>query len=217
MNPPKASHFGGVWERKIATIKRVIDASLLQLGPRRPSRDELCTFLQEAAAVLNNTPLCPISSQPEDPFPITPAMLLTLKDSPNPAPPEAYTETDRLAYGPRRWRRVQHLSDCFFKRWREEYLRTLTTRQKWLTKERSLQTNDVVLLRDAAIKRNNWKLGRVLKAHVSDDGLVRSVTLRLSNSTTLVRPVSELVLLYSPEADCEVSLTTSGGEFAGTI
>ena len=185
MNPPKASHFGGVWERKIATIKRVIDASLLQLGPRRPSRDELCTFLQEVAAVLNNTPLCPISFQPEDPFPITPAMLLTLKDSPNHAPPEAYTETDRFAYGPRRWRRVQHLSDCFFKRWREEYLRTLTTRQKWLTKERSLQTNDVVLIRDAAIKRNNWKLGRVLKAHVSDDGLVRSVTLRLSNSTIL--------------------------------
>ena len=99
----------------------------------------------------------------------------------------------------------------------EEYLRTLTTRQKWLTKERSLHTNDVVLIRDVAIKRNNWKLGRVLKAHVSDDGLVRSVTLRLSNSTTLVRPVSELVLLYSPEADCEVSLTTLSGECAGTI
>ena len=101
INPQKASHFGGVWERKIATVKRVIDASLLQLGPRRPSRDELCTFLQEAAAVLNNTPLCPISSQPEDPFPITTAMLLTLKGNPIPAPPEAYTETDRLAYGPR--------------------------------------------------------------------------------------------------------------------
>ena len=144
-------------------------------------------------------------------------MLLSLKDNPNPAPPEAYTETDRLAYGPRRWRRVQHLSDCFFKRWREEYLRTLTARQKWLTKEQSLQTNDVILIRDAAIKRNNWKLGRVLKAYVSDDGLVRSVTLSLSNSTTLGRPVSEWVLLYSPDVDCEVSLTTSGGECVGTI
>ena len=81
-------------------IKRIIDSCLLQLGPRLPSRDEMCTFLQEAASILNNTPLCPISSEPNDPFPITPAMLLTLKDDPNPAPPEAFSVDDRLAYGP---------------------------------------------------------------------------------------------------------------------
>ena len=84
LNPPKASHFGGIWERKIGSIRRILDASLLELGSRKLSRDELYTLFQEAACIINNTPLYEISNCPNDPFPITPSMLLTLKDNPNP-------------------------------------------------------------------------------------------------------------------------------------
>jgi hypothetical protein len=52
-NPPKASHHGGVWERKIGSIKSIINACLLKISPRIPTRDELCTFLQEAASIVN--------------------------------------------------------------------------------------------------------------------------------------------------------------------
>lgn len=31
-NPSHASHFGGVWERQIGTIRRVLDAVLLEIG-----------------------------------------------------------------------------------------------------------------------------------------------------------------------------------------
>ena len=31
-NPPHVSHFGGVWERQIGSIRRVLDAMFLQLG-----------------------------------------------------------------------------------------------------------------------------------------------------------------------------------------
>ena len=31
-NPPQASHFGGVWERQIDTIRRVLDAMFTELG-----------------------------------------------------------------------------------------------------------------------------------------------------------------------------------------
>ena len=31
-NPPHASHFGGVWDRQISTIRRVLDAMFAELG-----------------------------------------------------------------------------------------------------------------------------------------------------------------------------------------
>ena len=31
-NPPHGSHLGGVWERQIGTIRRVLDAMLLKIG-----------------------------------------------------------------------------------------------------------------------------------------------------------------------------------------
>ena len=34
MNPPHASHYGGVWERKIGSLKRILDATFTQLGQR---------------------------------------------------------------------------------------------------------------------------------------------------------------------------------------
>ena len=153
LNPPKASHHGGVWERKIGCIKSIINACLLKISPRNPTRDELCTFFQEAASILNNTPLCTVAADPNEPLPITPAMLLTCKTEPNPSPPETFTTSDILAYGTRRWRRVKVLCDEFFKRCRQEYIHNLTARQKWTLKRRNVKVGDVVLLKNEGLKR----------------------------------------------------------------
>lgn len=56
-NSPCSSHFGGVWERKIGQIRRCLDATFLHAGERALTLDELSTLLQEAAAVVNSTPL----------------------------------------------------------------------------------------------------------------------------------------------------------------
>ena len=40
--------------------------------------DDSVTLLQEACAIVNNTPLCEVSEDPNDPIPLTPAALLTL-------------------------------------------------------------------------------------------------------------------------------------------
>ncbi|KAA0189324.1 hypothetical protein HAZT_HAZT008843 [Hyalella azteca] len=80
-------------------------------GKRSLSRDEFTTFLAEATSVVNNTPLSFISEDQYDPVPLSPAMLLTLKSCPNPAPLEDYTERDILAYGKGRWRRIQYFAE----------------------------------------------------------------------------------------------------------
>jgi hypothetical protein len=179
-----------------------LDASLLLLVPKSLSRDEFTTLLAEATSIVNNTPLSDISEDPNDPVPLSPAMLLTLKPCPNLATSEDYTECDILAYGKRRWRRIQYLAEQFWIRWRKEYIQNLQPRRKWLHQKPSLKTGDVVLVRNLATKRNHWPIGRVMETKCSADGLVRTATIRVGtpeNFRSFVRPVTELVLLMSDE------------------
>ena len=201
MNPPHASAQGGVWERKIGSVRRVLEGSLQLSGNRGVSRDEFVTLLAEAASIVNNTPLWAVSNQPDDPLPLSPASLLTLR-SQNGAPLlSTFTEDDLLAYGPRRYRRVQYLADQFWTRWRQEYLQTLTRRRKWVTPRRCLAIHDIVLVRDRQVPRNHWQTGRVIEVKRSQDGLVRSVAISLpslpgKNAKRIQwRTVQELVLL----------------------
>ena len=191
-NPPNASHFGGLWERAIRSIRKTIDASLLLLGKRRPSREELNTILQEASSIINNTPMYEISNDPNDELPLTPANLLTMKSLPNPPPLESFTEKDVLAYGRRRWRRVQAVAENFWQRWRSEYIQELQKRQKWNKMNSNIEIDDIVLLKVKKSKRNCWPLGKIKEVKTSSDGLVRSVVVKTS-SGEFRRPISSIV------------------------
>lgn len=69
MNPPAASHMGGVWERQIRTIRSVLSAILDQPAQRLDS-SSLRTFLYEVMAIISSRPLTiehlndPSSSEP---------------------------------------------------------------------------------------------------------------------------------------------------------
>lgn len=181
-----ASSHGGVWERKVGAIKNVMSSSMRQLGERVLSRDELVTLFQEASANAN------------DPVPLTPAMLLTLKDQPNSPPPEQFTKDDLLQYGKSRWRRVQYLADQFWSRWRTHYLHTLQARHKWTQRNHSVNIGDVVLLNDKS-KRHMWPVAVIIDVKKSRDGLVRSVTIKLpsknNRAVTYERALHDTVLL----------------------
>ncbi|KAG1697676.1 hypothetical protein GQR58_005904 [Nymphon striatum] len=196
LNPPGASHFGGPWERKIGAVRRVLDFTVRQSGNRVLSRDEMHTLLQEASAIVNSTPLCEISEDPNDPFPITPASLLTLKDDPNPSPPEVFKTTDLLQYGTKRWRRVQYLADQFWCRWRDQYLYNLNKRKKWKINKRNVRINDIVLLKDKHLPRHSWPLAKVYDTKLSNDGFVRSVQLKVAGKSKLSeRCINDLILI----------------------
>lgn len=182
-NPPGASHQGGVWERKIGAVRRILEASMLRLGNRLLSRDELNTLLQEAASIINHTPLWSVSSSPLDPLPLTPAMLLTQKNDVGESPVDEVSDTDILAYGGRRWRRVQAVAEDFWCRWRQHYLQGLQFRKKWQKVKRNVSPGDLVLLRNKNAKRNEWPMGKVLDVKRSPDNLVRSLTVSTVDSS----------------------------------
>ena len=86
-------------------------------------------------------------------------------------------------YSKKRWRRVQYLINEFWYRWRKDFLQSLQARQKWIRPRKNLQVEDVVIVKDADMLRNRWKLARVAETYPKDDGLVRKVKLAMADST----------------------------------
>lgn len=48
-------------------------------------------------------------------------------------------------------------------------------RSKWNRERRNLTVGDIVMVKDDQAQRNNWPLGKVVKASKSDDGDRKSV------------------------------------------
>ena len=80
MNPPLASHFGGVWERAIGQIRQILKGYLLQKADRLLHREEFHTMLLLAAKIVNKTPLYDAPESPNTPQPVTPHHLITQRD-----------------------------------------------------------------------------------------------------------------------------------------
>ncbi|XP_061923644.1 uncharacterized protein LOC133663290 [Entelurus aequoreus] len=127
-NPPHASHFGGSWERMIGLARKILDTMFFQLKTTKLTHEVLVTFMAEVAAIINARPLVPVSSDPCDPFTLTPATLITQKVTPLKAPVGNFTASDLYKH---QWRQVQHLSNTFWDRWKKEFLPTLQPRRKW--------------------------------------------------------------------------------------
>ena len=72
---------GGTWERMIMVIHRILDAMLLENGSRslKFTHEVLTKFLAEACSTINFGSLIPLSTDPENPFVLTPSLLLTQK------------------------------------------------------------------------------------------------------------------------------------------
>ena len=188
-NPPAGSHFGGVWERCIRSVRKVMKALMHQ---QTLDDESLATLMCEVEAIVNGRPITKLSNDPNDSEPLTPNHLLLLRNGPV-VPPGTFKKDDN--YSRRRWRQVQYLANVFWRRWINEYLPSLQQRQKWNSEQINLAVNDIVLVLDERTPRSSWPLGRVIEVHTNQrDGLVRSVKIKTSSSL-LVRPVDKVILL----------------------
>lgn len=198
-NPPHSSHMGGVWERMIGMARRILDNMLLQAGRVQLTHEILTTFLAEVTAIINARPLIPLSSDPEHPLILSPALLLTQKTHAVPPICDNIGQKEMLKS---HWKHVQFLADNFWSRWRKEYLSSLQSRQKWHHKRTDIKEGDVVLLKDKQTRRNDWPMGVIVKTVPSEDGPVRKAEVRVANQGTAkthYRPISEMVYLLSSD------------------
>ena len=119
MNVPAASHMGGVWERQIRSAQTVL-SSLLQKNGKQLDAESLRTLMCEAEAIVNSRPLTVSQlADPDSLSPLTPNHLLTMKTKVILAPPGTFQPAD--VYCRKRWRRVTHLANEFWTRWRKEF------------------------------------------------------------------------------------------------
>ena len=209
LNVPNASHQGGIWERQIRTVRSVLSSLLLTEG-RQLDDESLRTLLSEAASIVNSRPLSVTTlNDPTALQPLTPNHLLTMKTNIVLPPPGEFSSNDK--YSRKRWRRVQHLCDVFWQRWKKEYLSQLQERQKWCKSSRNMKIGDIVLMVDDGLPRCQWKLGRIADVYPGSDNLVRKVKVllgdpglsvkgkRVSKSKYVERPIHKVVLLVESE------------------
>lgn len=190
--PPHSPHWGGLWEAAIKSTKHHIKRLI---GDRPLTFEEFATILSQIEAILNSRPLHPLSNDPSDFNCLTPGHFLI--GTPLTSFPEGDHSTlpeNRLD----RWQKCTQIQQLFWKRWVKEYLNHLQNRPKWMSPERNIQINDIVLLKEDNTRPLEWPLARVLEILPSKDGHVRLVKVK-TNSGIYVRNITKLCSLPNSE------------------
>ena len=123
-------------------------------------------MLLHATRIVNSTPLHAAPESPNDSQPITPHHLITQRDDAclgNFSCPTNYEGSDLLAYGAKRWKRINALADEFEKYWKHYIYQIGTDTEKWTTPKRNAEVGDVVLLKEKGIStsRLDWSTGTI--------------------------------------------------------
>lgn len=196
-NLPRAPWWGGVFERLIKSVKRCLRKTL---GQAKLSYDELSTALTEVEAVINSRPLSYVCSDDIE-QPLTPSHLLVgrrIMDFPDHLceEPEDYEMTPDVLT--KRARHLENTLTHFWNRWRKEYLTELRESHRYHKGKASVvsvEVGDVVLIHDSDQPRSFWRMGRVERLIVGQDGKVRGAALRVANNgkcSTLHRALQQL-------------------------
>ncbi|KAL0159075.1 hypothetical protein M9458_047151 [Cirrhinus mrigala] len=164
------------------------------------THEVLMTFMAEVAAIINARPLVPVTTDPDESFILTLAVLLAQKVNFVAAPAGEFGVADLYKC---QWRQVQHLSNTFWDRWRKQFLPTLQARKKCQAVHPNVRPGSVVLLKNSQVPRNEWPLGLVTQTFPSQNGKVRQVEVKVikpGGFTLFLRPVTEIVLLLPPDS-----------------
>ena len=180
--PPRAPHFGGLWEAGIKSMKRHLRRVV---GQQKLTNEEFLTVLHQVEAVMNSRPLTPLSSRPNDLTPLSPAHFLIG----GPFSPQAIN--DQQCTWRTRFRLIQQIQKDFWDAWKRDYLTILQVRKKWFTNGPEIKCGDLVLLAEDNLKPLQWKTGRVVEVYAVNDSVTRVVKVKTS-AGDIIRPVVKL-------------------------
>ncbi|XP_035918682.1 uncharacterized protein LOC118516961 [Anopheles stephensi] len=202
--PPRAPHFGGLWEAAVKSAKRHL---LKTIGVRSVTQENMLTLLAQVELCLNSRPLIPISDEPTDLEALTPGHFLIGSSM------QHVPQVDLSKISPNRlkeYQLVQRQMQEIWARWYPEYLQQLQARAKHANNTPvKLEVNQLVIVKEDNTPPAVWPKGRITALHPGKDGVVRVVTLRVGTGKEIVRAVSRIALLPNPiEQRAAVDTTT---------
>ena len=141
---------------------------------------------------MNDTPITPVSSDPQDFEALTPNHILLSRRNPSSAP-DVFKESDKFKA---RWKHINiHLlADHFWETWTKQYLTTLQERRRWLRPQPNFEVGDLVLMADRKTPRGQWSKALVGQTFSDSEGLVHQVVIRTADGVDR-RVVRKLCLL----------------------
>ncbi|XP_066910124.1 uncharacterized protein [Clytia hemisphaerica] len=194
-NIAKVPWYGGFFERLVRSVKRCLRKSIENA---KLNYEEMLTILKEVENILNNRPLTYLYTE-ENVDPLTPNKLIYGRDLNTNIAPNLNEEENENVDLDTRYVYLQTILDQFWDRWSNEYLVSLRERSRNIAKTSNIdvvpRTDDVVLIHDDKVKRQNWKLGKITKLIRSTDGKVRACELSVITNGKLMnykRPVNKL-------------------------
>ena len=190
--PAYSGSSGGIWERMIGMVKKLIKAVI---GEQVLDVDTFETFIAAAAAVMNRRPLIEASADVDDVLVLTPSHFLypyLHANSSTSILPPAPDGGESLR---KSWTATQHYLDAFWKKWKEDYVTSLLKKSKWRNSTDGPKIGQVVLIVDPNENRENWKLARVKEVINSDPSHPRRFLVVDAKGTQFDRHITGLVPL----------------------
>ena len=184
MIPPRAPHFGGLWEAGVKAVKLHLKKIM---GNTILSYEEFLTLVIQIEGILNSRPLSPMSSEPNDLEPLTPGHFL-MGTCPNSLPEDPRQSN---ISSERRYHLVKKMRQQFWNRWTREYLNQLQNVSKWKHTGLQPKVNDLVLVAEVNTAPLQWPIARILELYLGNDDIPRVAKIK-TKWATLIRPVSKL-------------------------
>lgn len=194
--PSYSPHQGGIWEAGIKStkshIKRVASNSILTF-------EEMYTLLTQIESLLKSRPLTPMSSDPNDLTPLSPAHFLIGRNYTSVVDPSLlHLPENRLSS----WQKIQQMQQQLWSRWSKEYISELQQRTKWKVPYPPLQKGSLVVIKEDNLPPANWKLDRITDIHPGRDNIPRVATIKTS-TTEIRRSFAKLCPLPIERTDIE--------------
>lgn len=183
--PPAAPHMGGLHEAAVKSTKHHLRRVI---GTQQLTFEQMATLLTQVEACLNSRPLCPLNDDQGESLALTPGHFLIGEPLITPLARD-YTKTpeNRLSH----FKLIEKMSQDFWERWSDEYIKSLIPRNKWRHSQQNIAKGDIVLVTEENSPPTKWPLGRIMEVYPGEDGIVRTAEV-LFNDGIYKRPIARL-------------------------
>ena len=186
--PRRSPQHNGVTESLVAICRKTLRGIF---GATKMTEQEFTTALKLAQMKINSRPLIGVSDDPNDQnlLTITPFHLKMCKPValfPSSLDDFTANDLDKMKLSIRdRWQQRKILQAQFFLKWKNEYLMSQEKIRNDRYKENKVvNVGDIVLVMNNKTTKDSWPIARVTKIFKSNDGVIRSVELRLPINVT---------------------------------